>query len=285
MEEEKQQEKKDEKVQSGIPVIRTYKSDSAEYIKEGKVSKVDIISAQAKKGFSVKSKPKKGNAFKNILIAFFVFLAIAGAGIAGFWYLNKGGEEALPVSLPKPVIAAEEEMEITNPSQTKGALNGFLKANNLRYIPVVEEFGGKKRLLTTKEFFSAMEISPPFAPADAFSSGFMLASFGAEDSYNLPLIIISVRSYEHAFASMLKWEKATMYTDMTKIFGAGKDLPEEAGFIDKEIQNRDVRVLYGANGETALAYSFINDNYLVISSSEEALKEIFRRFSLPQYLN
>jgi len=93
-------------------------------------------------------------------------------------------------------------------------------------------------------------------------------------SKDWPILILSIRSYESAFAGMLKWEK-TMGQDLSAIFNSAN----AGDFQDKEIQNHDTRT------NSVLIYSFINRNYLVIVQNEEPLKEIFRRFSSPQYLN
>ena len=49
------------------------------------------------------------------------------------------------------------------------------------------------------------------------------------------------------------------------------------GFKDKIINGHDIRMLQGRGNDVALIYSFIGHNYLVITTSEEALKEVFRR--------
>jgi hypothetical protein len=83
---------------------------------------------------------------------------------------------------------------------------------------------------------------------------------------------------------MIKWE-GNIVNDLKAIFPAPLETKFLMGFEDKEIQNHDTRVLNDRDGNSVLIYSFINQKYLVIAQNEEPIKEIFRRFSLPQYLN
>ena len=97
-------------------------------------------------------------------------------------------------------------------------------------------------------------------------------------------MIFGVRSYENAFASMLKWEKNIVY-DLAGFLGIKNIESLKIDFYDKEIKNKDSRVVKDGDGNVVFLYAFINREYLVITTSEEAIKEVFRRFTVSKYLN
>lgn len=50
-------------------------------------------------------------------------------------------------------------------------------------------------------------------------------------------------------------------------------------FVDKVLNNKDTRVLVDSNGKEAMLYTFLDKNTLVISTSENSLKEIIFRLT------
>lgn len=135
--------------------------------------------------------------------------------------------------------------------------------SNLIYIP----FSGGPT-----DFFKSINANPPQELIEALNNRFMLAKFYLTKDW--PILIFKIDSYESAFSGMLKWEKS-IGKDLEGVFNSGNG----GDFSDKEIQNHDTRV------SSTLIYSFVNQDYLVIVQDEEPLKEVFHRFSSPQYLN
>jgi len=115
---------------------------------------------------------------------------------------------------------------------------------------------------------------------DYLEKDFMFLSFGGTD--NSPILIFKSKSYTYVFSEMLKWEKS-LTGDLKTIF-PNNNLISNDSFIDKYIQNHDARIAE-KDGEIDLAYAFIDRKYLVIANSQEALAEIFKRFSSVQYAN
>ena len=115
---------------------------------------------------------------------------------------------------------------------------------------------------------------------DYLEKDFMLLNFGGAD--NSSILIFKSKSYTYVFSEMLKWEKSL--TDDLKAIFPNDNLISNDSFIDKYIQNHDARIAE-KDGQIDLVYSFIDRKYLVIANSQEALAEIFRRFSSVQYAN
>ena len=263
----------------GLPILRTFKSDSSEYIKKEGISMVDVAAAEAKKSFRSFADPLPISSLftkRNIILAVVVLILI-GAGIGGLAISSKKEKISPAVSLPKPVLVADFEKEATLPTLLS-VIKEPVKEDKLLYIAVVSGDGQAKRLATTKELLDGFGIVFPGNTADIFEGSFML------NVYNKPSLIFKIKSYEKTFISIMKWEE-TMANDLENILNIKNPATLINSFSDKEIRNRDARVLSDQDGNPAVLYSFINREYLVISSGEDAMREIIRRFSLPQYLN
>jgi hypothetical protein len=101
----------------------------------------------------------------------------------------------------------------------------------------------------------------------------------------IPYIIFKTNSYEAAFASMIQWEPA-MLDDLSPYFSHinSSSTPLSGGtFTDIDIRNKDVRIMRDqATNKALLMYSFPDKNTLIITTDEDALKEIFSRLSTSQ---
>ncbi len=284
----------DEIRKSKIPSLRTLKTDTAEYVKREKMSMVDIVAKEAE-GRKLKpiTKTQTSKSSKTIIVLS-VFVVLAAAVSVYFIFLApKPAEKVENISnLPKPFVVAEQEAEIAvlnnenNPEKFLGdiqtALTNPIRPNSLLYIQFFFQEGESKNIISAKDFFKFAKISAPTGIFSYFDDRFMLAKFYLSKDW--PILIFKVNSYDYAFPMMLKWER-TMADDFKNIFAFENQDNLEDSFEDREIQNHDARVLSDKNGVSVLFYSFINKDYLVITTSEEALLEIYRRFSLPQYIN
>lgn len=278
-----------------LPALRTFSGDSSRYIKEEKVSAIDIVSAQTRKGIHLRyenlEEEKKIN-WKSAVIIMVILTGILLAGFGVFYFLKNWGLKKIGVVketpvyvLPKPAIIADEEIE-TSVKEIGDLVQGPLKTGRLLYVPIVKEESagaGIKRLITAREFFDNFGIIPPSDLLGDIDGQFMLYVF--RSSENWPILIFEIKSYERVFAAMLRWENAAIVPGLKKIFSIRYDSETRAVFSDKEIKNHDVRVLNNEEGSPVLMYSALNKKYLIITTGQDALEEIFRRFSSPQYLN
>ena len=151
---------------------------------------------------------------------------------------------------------------------------------NLAEISVVKITNEQKTSLTKDEFFSMLRIPIPQGLKDYLEKDFMLLSFSSFGNH--PVLVFKSKSYAYVFSEMLKWEKS-LTNDLKALF-PNTDLLGNDSFADKYIQNHDARIAE-KDGKIDIAYSFIDRKYLVITNSQEALAETFRRFSSIQYAN
>jgi len=93
-------------------------------------------------------------------------------------------------------------------------------------------------------------------------------------------LIIKIKNYNLAYAGMLEWEKTIIYDLFTffriNIKGDNNKLLNKP-FQDVIIKNKDIRVLYNEEGIGVFFYLFSNRKTLIISDSQNAIKEIITR--------
>jgi len=106
---------------------------------------------------------------------------------------------------------------------------------------------------------------------------------------NNPFLIFKASYFENAYAGMLEWEKI-LEKDMKVLFrlpGYEKigDLLAELNaepikqFQDTVILNKDVRIIKDENANTLLLYSIIDKETIIITTNENAFKEIINRLN------
>jgi hypothetical protein len=262
-----------------------------------------------------------------ITIAISILLILLGIGaVTGFYFLQK--------TPPKPATAPASELTII-PYDTKEIISTtyldreslLQKLNAIRRgapiangsVHYVELTSGATSTtpISTNDLFSILNTNIPGNALRAFGPSFMFGFYGING--NQPFILISLNSFENAYAGMLEWEK-DMNTDVGAIFapsavsltqyvpiatssvaslGGGKNVTAtgtaaittianlgptpNSQFGDITIQNKDARVLKNARAETILLYSFINQNTLLITTNESVLSAMIGKFTQQQY--
>ncbi len=266
-----------------IQTLRTFKTDTSDYVKKKGISMVDIMLAdQKKKGFWNSKKRRKIFSGKMVIIAAAALLFIGGFSLI-FLSVRKNSE-------PNPIVKVASKSIITADKDENVSVKNI---GSILKIPVparkflnISVFSGnnknKKIISSAKEFFSNTSINVPQSVIDSLDGKFMLGVF--RSSLQFPVLILKVKFYGRAFASMIKWENS-IFEDLKPIFGGEGIEINPDGFIDKEIRNTDTRVLYNNEGNPVLIYAFFGKKYLIITTSEDALSQIFRRLSSSRYLN
>ena len=144
------------------------------------------------------------------------------------------------------------------------------------------ELAGVKFLIRTPEFLELIEARAPDALIRSLDDEFTFGIHAIRD--NEPFIILKLRSYDIAFASMLEWE-TSMNENLSPLFGPivrpmQRLRPAQASvFQDIIISNKDVRVLIDEQGNIALLYSFPDRETLIITTNEQTFAEIFTRLT------
>src|SRR3989338_476842 len=273
--------------------IRTFEDDIANYTKEKNFSILDIAAEEAKvRGLSFENPEEEGSFpwLKKTIIIFFIVLLVSAGGYFGFVkpLLKRSNVADNFIQITQGPILTDQKVEIIASQDKKEVFKRDLKSaldergggGTLSEISVVKISGERKTSLTKEEFFFMLGAQMPQGLKDYLEKDFMLLSFGGTD--NSPILVFKSKSYTYVFSEMLKWEKSLTY-DLKTIFPSNNLISNDS-FADKYIQNHDACIAE-KDGQIDLAYAFIDRKYLVITNNQEALSEIFRRFSSVQYAN
>lgn len=132
---------------------------------------------------------------------------------------------------------------------------------------------GVERSVTSSEFFTTIHATLDEVAIRTLDDTIMLGS--VTTLVNEPYLILRTNDFDTLFSAFLLWEQ-TMQADLSPLFGVA--LSSQATFSDSVWNNRSTRILTGAEGQTVLLYSFVNQNTVVITQSEEALSILLEKF-------
>lgn len=303
---------------SPLPRIRTYESDVAEALKKWSVSRADIALAEgerkraAPQGGAIETSaqshllristdlPSGGGAVRLPLrqIALWgggaVILALVGAGIYYGYLWSRGAldtdtsivTETAPASAGLVIAAGETRAGLIQ-KITSAVEKATILLNEVQPLVVTIE----NAPLSPEKFFALLSANPPASLIRSLGTPLTLGVHSFRG--NQLFIIIPVRSYEYAFAEMLKWGNAIL-DDLGPLFevragalaisqgtttAALEPTPE---LKDAIIKNKDARALFAQDGSIIFLYSFPDKETLVITTNDETLKTLLPKMSKGQ---
>ncbi len=222
------------KVYTSLPMLRTYRGDVERAVTKGKVSMVNMISAEEKRRSAPEPKVAQRKVvtsqrgIRNRIIASTV-LAVAAVGLIAFsWYLLRS--EPQPYVGDNTLMATEQgvQHEVTGVEGT--ALRSDLRrlADGLeeRRNSIVEIQLVKKSLaelgvettsvVTSEELFAVLGTSAPTSLSRNVDDTYMLGVHQLDNAE--VFLILKTSSYDNALAGMFEWE-ATLLEDLEPLFG------------------------------------------------------------------
>lgn len=235
-------------------------------------------------------------------------LIILGIGIvAGLFFLQQRTPESRRADLPEnPIVGFNELVSYSTGRATRNALieimqnqrnEANLVDNEILYTRFVDIVDGEERVLPTSELFSILNTRIPGILLRSFGERFMMGIYHFGE--NIPFLLVDIPTFDNAFAGMLEWEE-TMYADLGELLGKQSIAPQpradttatttnttpsapvQVASIDREfedltVRNKDARVLRNSRGEIVLLYSFIDRETLLITHSENVLREMVNK--------
>ncbi len=268
--------------ENGIPKIRTYKSDAEIFMKDKKISSLDIASQSYILRENKFQKTGKAFGVKKIIIICFAALAIS-AGIylyANYFLAGKitAPSPTAPVKTFKPFVAVEAQKSLTFQKINPGSLTDSLKNELGKNFPgdTIVYFNTS---LTSLEFMNFMGWNPPKSFLENVEPNFNILGVYTENKSDIA-VVFEIQDFEKGLLSTLEWEPA-MWRDW-KQFLSDNDVLNipEFSFKDEVVQNQDARIL--KNNRAILGYAIFNKKFLVISTSRESLGFVLKRLiSLP----
>lgn len=298
---------------SSLKQIRTFQGDVADALNRQQESLVSIQQTQQAKfrreGLAAAETDdeiaRRRKEFAMLIVGSIFFIALGGLGA---WY---GYSQYLEKTAP-PVILTPENRFISTESTANIDASGKtredilaafddalfdLPSGNLKQVVLrkglVDRPLSEAPLVETRNFFEIMGTRAPGSLIRAFSPLFMLGAIGLPDQSlgSSRFIIIKLASYENAFAGMLNAEKIVA-EDLAPLFstsGLLNGIAPASVFKDVIVRNKDVRVLEvtepgqgtttPATVRTALLYSFLDNEILIITENLETLETLIERLT------
>ncbi|TAK57547.1 hypothetical protein EPO17_01705 [Patescibacteria group bacterium] len=280
-----------------IKHIRTFESDANEALQSQNASLIKIAVAEndRRQETPVVSEVERGGIGKKIAITLVSIAFIAG-GVGAIYYIYTHSQKAPTPTTSQTlssIIPYQKAKEINSTGLTKEALveklNQEIKTStvaigSIEYFYITTTGNTGKQMLSTEGLFSTLGLTAPNEFVRSLDPQYMFGVLG--QTVNSPFLILKSTLYQSGFAGMLNWEK-TIADDLQGLLtddaGAENTAPSrtsddllqtELKFSDIIIQNRDVRVLKDRYGITRIAYSFVDNNTIVIAPNEKTLSGI-----------
>ena len=292
--------------------LRTYEGDVAEALARKKSSVLNMVVAESKKetgSETVSNKPPSQFGKKLLLIV--ISLIFIGAGVAGAYYLYLQSplvpDEAVRPTMKIPsVVTPDTQKVISIGSPNREQLESLIASELTKYEvapeTILELIPAKTNASTTlrmtgSQFISTLAFEMPDILERSLNDRWMLGVHDA-NGQDFPFMIFTTDFFQNAFAGMLKWE-ASMAEELADLFKYREKARMDESlsttsissffnirgtFEDKIIRNRDVREFISQKGELLFLYSFIDENTIVIGTSESTISALLDRIEKQTYV-
>ena len=213
------------------------------------------------------------------LFALMVLGAVMAIVVSVYIHMSESATEIVPPPIITPSFF-ETETQTTIALSSDGSLFLTTLEENIRtakpgvtqLYPTIFE-NGVERPVTSGEFFTTIHATLDGGAVRTLDDTVMMGS--VTTLVNEPYLILRTNDFDTLFSAFLSWEQ-TMQADLSPLFGVA--LSSETHFSDSVWNNRSTRALKGAEGQTILLYSFVDQNTVVITQSEEALSILLEKF-------
>ena len=288
----------------GVQNFRTLQDDMVNAVKKQGTSVSRMIISDKKRkrenGYLDQKIPierKRSNMNRNLLLGFGIIVVIVAAvlvGIGSMWKDVGGlfGTEITNSIIPvnkQVVLNVDKKTELPFDDLTESALveNNILSSEllHLRFIKETEvvdkETGNVKKMKSTlpvDEFFKLWKNNTPEVLVRSFKKEDYMFGFYNDETKTSPFLLFELKSFDQAFAGMLKWEK-TMCEDLQIVF-QDKEGCAQSKFKNNQLLDIDIRIIEAKQGVPAMLYGFLNnESVLIITKNKSTFEKILSLFN------
>ena len=296
--------------------LRTYESDVADVLAHKNISTASIAIAENKRqtgqetiGSDDAETTQKSGLTKKIIFGVASLIVII-LGLGGAYYLySLSPLAARPVTqqivpVISSIVPADTHVSLNIDSLSTANIVNSIKnettkvqsPNSIKEIVLTQTTNGQKFKITAGDALKYTGTHAPDTLARTLSDDWMLGIYADSNGNKNVFVVMTINYFQNAFAAMLQWENL-MPDDLKKYFQ--QNIPVDAtlssttpvsngvirgSFIDRIIKNKDVREFVTSDGQTLFLYSFIDNNKLIITSSESTLTEILTRLEQKAFI-
>jgi predicted nucleic acid-binding protein len=175
-------------------------------------------------------------------------------------------------------IAIDGKNENQIASQIRTEIAKDIETNKIKEIVLTKTTENVTQKVTAEELLEIFTIPVPELMTRSISPDWMLGVYSGIGGQKHVFIITTNNFFQNTFAGIIQWEK-TMPQDL-KLYTTNQNdsnFTLKGQYKDKIIKNKDVREYVLENGHINYLYSFVSNDKLVVTNSEEALDEIIIR--------
>lgn len=276
--------------ESHIRGVRTYSSDLAEAIKDGKGSIIKIAIAENERKQQERREfedaPKKNALFA--VGSILVILIALGLFYGIYWYKQTKTIAPVVVVEPRPetIIKSEYDTLLNVFGKTRTqiipnirsiVLKPDMRPGTIKEIAVIQKGEGKDaevERIPASKFLQMLDVHASSDFLRSLNAEFMLGMY-LYDKTNL-FIALTGQSHDYLLSGMLKWEPF-LFEDLGPLFGI--DIYGEGAeyrntpLKDTFVENHDVRAVLDKNNNPLIFYTFINPETIFIANDSKTLTE------------
>lgn len=260
---------------SKLSSLRTYQGDMAEFIHEKDESIASISLKEKIRREEIQKQnrtevPKKSNLHAVLAIAVSLILLVVGAGAT--FYISKSINQGsvAKVQLNDSLIPYSEPIKISNLS--KETLGGIFQQDNFGDGVSLFVLEGVEATLKVNDFLQQNNIDLPNALERNLGDRMAIGVFKNSTGKITPFIILTVREFGPTFAGMLEWETSISKDLDFMVSSQATSTPNE--WRDVILKNKDTRALLTPEGESIIAYTFINKQTVLLIKDMEMVPDI-----------
>lgn len=298
MHKEEPREKNNNENDHIITPIRTLRGDVNQVVKDQNITLANIaIKEDQKRREEARMVVKESRSASRTIILLVVLLLILGGSFAIWFTLFRNSEVPVVVkdetndivnflsSDVETIIEVNEKAPATIQNEIEAELKKEQRLGHLKEVILVNAIKNQngevvlREIITTQEMFSALNLTVPEKLSRLVSERFMLGIYAYTSKE--PYLILEAEDYSTIFAQMLVWERSGLERNIYRSL-KGTALPNDLTGIwrDEVMDNLDVRVFRGEDGNSYLFWSFIDaDKTLVITTNRSTLLEVRTRFN------
>jgi len=278
-------------------VVHTFKDDVQNLVRTSKMSMTRIAALESDSDNRNKTEESAREPWKTTVIVSLtvLFLVIGGVLALGAYYAYRLNTTPNLTPQFEPSIIFTEARESVDISEkdARGTMSMLANArrNSIFSLGSIIELYLTRSVETTEgqsvpthvdaiDFLKTIGADTPDTFVQTLNSDYVVGIHVIDE--NVPFLILTTRSYGHAFSGMLAWE-SSIEENLDPFFSPNakqsKPAVAEGGnaFADTVIQNIDVRILRDSNGEIRMLYAFVDRNTIIATTNIRTLIELARR--------
>lgn len=169
-----------------------------------------------------------------------------------------------------------------NENQIIGMLNTEIakpdQENKIKEIVLTKTTDNIVSKVSANEILEIIKIPVPELITRSLAPDWMLGVYTGIGDQKHVFVVTTNTFFQNTFAGIIQWEK-TMPEDLKNytLNPSNNEQTVKGQYKDRIIKNKDVREYVTENGHINYLYSFVSNDKLVITDSEEALDEIIIR--------